>query len=208
MLFRCLLLLMLLLYLFSFVLISSPLSSIVLISHPLFSFVFISDKNFIFSSKDTVATTVALELIIRTIFFSLLLILKRCILLMGPISPVKYYREVFNSAMKDLSQWSWHRLEMRLSNLLSANYSENSAKSNNNETNTFQINKKNTNVTSNIAALVRCLYSELRTQSMHQHIAQFRQAYVLQPHKLIQPLTYFLSKFVTYTNSQPYLPPS
>ena len=154
------------------------------------------------------ATTVALELIIRTIFFSLLLILKRCILLMGPISPVKYYREVFNSAMKDLSQWSWHRLEMRLSNLLLANYSENSAKSNNNETNTFQINNKNTSVTSNIVALERCLYSKLRTQSMHQHITQFRQAYVLQPHKLIQPLTYFLSKFVTHTNSQPYLPPS
>ena len=76
------------------------------------------------------------------------------------------------------------------------------------ETNTFQINNKNTSVTSNIAALERCLYSKLRTQSMHQHIAQFRQAYALQPHKLIQTLTYFLSKFVTYTNSQPYLPPS
>ena len=54
---------------------------------------------------------------------SLLLILRN-MLLATIISPINFYRAVFNSTLKDISQRLWLRLEMRLSKLSSASHTK------------------------------------------------------------------------------------
>ena len=108
--------------------------SLLLLLLSLCSLVFISGKSFISSSKDVAASTTVVELILRTITLAI----------------VYFYRVVVNSTLKNFSQWSWLRLEMRLCKLFSVNHT----KLNINETNTYsKVNYKNTSETSNFVAL-------------------------------------------------------
>ena len=63
------------------------------------------------SSKEVVVSIAVVELIIRTITFTI-------VYYIGELPfPINFYRAVVNSTLKNFSQWSWLRLEMRLCKL-------------------------------------------------------------------------------------------